>query len=209
MKYLTRNSLILLSLLSFSLSWCQTGTSESNESNSFFKNESFANFKIGGDYAIPIGNTFTGDNLDSSAGFSFEVSFNLNSPIIFGFRHSNSTHDVKDKSLVGNYSTTHNRLNGLLIGYQFFTSSKVRFTPTIGVGKVSYRQSINGNKFYDSGTALWINGEVSFHFTKWLALYGNATLQKDYLNMDVPSELEDYFKYGQFLRLGLGIKFVI
>lgn len=210
MKLLTKKILLLLAFINFGISWAQNESNSSQNEYHFPQDDHYLIIKIGGDYVQPIGNTFTGDNLESSGGFNLEISFNLfETPVLLGARYSNSSHDVIDKTLVGNYSGTFNSFIGGFAGYQFFSRQKIRLTPSIGVGHVTYRQSINSNSFRDSGTTFWINGEVSYNFAKWFALYGNVTLQNDYLDIDVPAELEDYFKSGHFVRFGLGVKFVL
>ena len=210
MKLLTKQILLLLACITFGISSAQNESNSSENEYHFPQDDHYLNIKIGGDYVQPIGSTFTGDNLESSGGFNLEISFNLfETSVLLGARYSNSSHDVIDKSLVGNYSGTFNSFIGGFAGYQFFSRQKIRLTPSIGVGHVTYRQSINSNSFRDSGTTLWINGEVSYNLSKWFALYGQVTSQNDYLHMDVPTELEEYFKSGHFLRFGLGVKFVL
>jgi hypothetical protein len=209
MKLITKNIVTLIAIINIGVCFGQIDNSTETKYH-FPQDDHYLIIKLGWNKVFPIGNTFTGDNLKSGNGLNIEASFNLfEESFLLGVRYAHSSNDVKNRTLVGNYSDTFNSFIGGFVGYQFFSRQKIRITPSVGVGHVTYKNDIGSNSFTDSGTTFWIDGEASYNLTKHFALYVNATLQNDYLKIDVPAELADYFKSGHFIRLGIGVKFIL
>ena len=85
----------------------------------------------------------------------------------------------------------------------------------MGVGYSVYANRGLGDNFNDTATALWFSPEVSYRLNTYLGLFIAPELRHDFMNIDVPSELEDTFggvnyfniSFGLRINLGTGYKF--
>ncbi len=138
-------------------------------------------------------------DLKTGARLSFKV--NAYKGVYIGPYISFFSGDVNNKQLLGNYNHTSNIVVGGIAGYETHID-KFDINIGIGVGASSYGNS----GFQDTATAVWLNPELSYRITTYLGLYVAPELRHDFMNIDVPEELEDTFKGINYLNISFGLR---
>lgn len=161
-----------------------------------------------------FGDNFVNNGMDLSPGAKIAFKVNTYPGIYVGPYFSFFNGEVSDQTLLGNYDNTTNFVIGAIAGYDFYV---INFDISLGMG-VGYSVYANrglGDNFNDTATALWFSPEVSYRLNTYLGLFIAPELRHDFMNIDVPSELEDTFggvnyfniSFGLRINLGTGYKF--
>ncbi|QQX76623.1 MULTISPECIES: hypothetical protein [Aequorivita] len=172
------------------------------------------NVIIGAYFPIAFGDNFVNNGMDLKGGGKIALKVNTYKTFFVGPYLSFFKGSVTDQVSLGNYESTTNILIGGVVGYDFYISN---FDVSIGAG-VGYSVYANrglGDKFNDTATALWFSPEVSYRLNTYLGIFMAPELRHDFMNIDVPSELEDSFggvnyfniSFGLRINLGSGYKF--
>ena len=180
------------------------------ENFKFPQDDHYGIFKIGYVQPIGIGDNFANKSFTNSTGFDLEFSFNLfDTGFLLGLRYGNTYNKIKNRELTGGQDKTNSYFIGPLIGYQFLARNDFRYTLSAGVGSVEYKNFFQDNVAKDSGSTIWISPEIDYHFNKHFGLFFSPTFQKDFLDIEAPEEIEDFFKTANYIKLQLGIRVVI
>ncbi len=110
---------------------------------------------------------------------------------------------------MGGQDKTNSSFIGPIIGYQFLPRNDVRYTLSAGIGSVEYKNFFHDQIAKDTGSTIWLSPEIDYHFSKHFGLYFSPIFQKDFLGIEAPQEIQDFFNSANYLKLQLGIRVVI
>lgn len=180
----------------------------------FPQDDHYIIFKIAYAQPIGLGDNFVNKSFKNSTGLDFEVDFNvLDSNFLLGLRYATTYNQIKNNERVGGQIKTNSSFIGPLVGYQFLPRNDLRYSLIAGVGSITYKNFFKDNfndlTSKDSGYTFWITPEVDYHFNKHFGVYFSTTFQKDYLDIEAPKQVEDYFKSPNYIKLQLGVKVLL
>lgn len=160
---------------------------------------------VGAYIPIVFGDNFVNNGMDLSPGVKIAFRVNTYPGIFVGPYFSFFNGEVTDKVYLGNYDNTTNFVIGAVAGYDFNVSD---FDVSIGLG-LGYSVYANrglGDNFNDTATALWFSPEVSYRLNTYLGIFAAPELRHDFMNIEVPSELEDSFGGVNYFNLSFGLR---
>lgn len=160
---------------------------------------------VGAYLPIAFGENFVNDGMDLKMGAQAQLKLNVMGDFYIGPAMSFFFADVTNRNLVGNYDEMSNLVLGGVIGYE---KQLERFDLSIGLG-VGYSGYFNkglGDSFEDNATALWLRPEVSYKLANYVSIYVAPELRHDFMNIEVPSELEDTFGGVNYFNVGFGLR---
>ncbi|MBK5212368.1 MAG: hypothetical protein JJE55_01755 [Flavobacteriaceae bacterium] len=160
---------------------------------------------VGAYVPISFVHNFVNDGMDLKTGAQVQLKLNILGHFYVGPAMSFFFGKVTDPELVGNYDRMNNLVLGGVVGYE---KQVQKFDLSIGLG-VGYSGYFNrglGDSFEDSGTALWLRPEVSYKLANYISVYVAPELRHDFMNIDVPSELEDTFNGVNYFNVGFGLR---
>jgi uncharacterized membrane protein len=161
---------------------------------------------IGPYVPIAFGDNFVNNGMDLKLGARLSFKVNVYKGVYIGPYISFFNGDVNNKNLLGNYENTTNIAVGGIVGYETHID-KFDISIGIGVGESTYQNGGTAlNSFEDTATAVWLNPEVSYRFTRYLGLYVATEIRHDFMNIDAPAELEDTFKGVNYLNISFGLR---
>ncbi len=162
--------------------------------------------EIGPYFPIAFGDNFVTNGMDLKLGARLSFKVDTYKGIYIGPYFSFFNGDVNNRELLGNYANTTNYALGLVVGYEKHIN-KFDINIGVGVGASSYSNSGSSvSNFEDTATALWLNPEVSYRFSNYLAFYVAPELRHDFMNIDVPAELKDTFNGVNYLNISFGLR---
>ena len=163
------------------------------------------NILIGAYFPISFGNNFVNNGIDLKAGGKLVFKVNTYKTFFVGPYFSFFNGSVTDQALLGKYENTVNIVVGGMAGYDFYIKN---FDISLGAG-IGYSVYANrglGDSFNDTATAVWLSPEVSYRFTPYLGVFFAPEIRHDFMNIDVPNELEDTFGGVNYLTLSFGLR---
>jgi len=163
------------------------------------------NIIIGAYLPISFGDNFLNNGMDLSAGAKVVFKVNTYPGIYVGPYFSFFNGEVTDQALLGNYENTTNFVIGGVAGYDFYVNN-FDISLGLGVGYSVYANRGLGDNFNDTATALWFSPEVSYRLNTYLGIFAAPEIRHDFMNIDVPSELEDTFGGVNYFNLSFGLR---
>jgi len=163
------------------------------------------NIIIGPYFPIAFGDNFVNQGMDLNLGAKMSLRVNTYKTFFVGPYISFFNGSVTDKTLLGNYESTTNIVVGGVAGYDFHINN---FDVTLGAG-VGYSVYANrglGDSFNDTATAVWLSPEVSYRFNPYIGFFVAPEIRHDFMDIDVPEELEDSFKGVNYLNISFGLR---
>lgn len=160
---------------------------------------------IGPYFPIAFGDNFVNNGMDMKLGARLSFKVNVYKGVYIGPYISFFNGDVNNKNLLGNYLNTTNIAVGGIVGYETHID-KFDISIGIGVGESSYNNGGSNISFEDTATAVWLNPEISYRFTNYLGIYFAPEIRHDFMNIEVPAELEDTFKSVNYLNISFGLR---
>jgi hypothetical protein len=160
---------------------------------------------VGAYLPIAFGENFVNDGMDVKMGAQAQLKLNILGDFYVGPAMSFFFAEVNNPELVGNYDRMNNLVLGGVIGYE---KQVQRFDLSIGLG-VGYSGYFNrglGDSFEDNGTAIWLRPEVSYKVANYISFYVAPEIRHDFMNIEVPSELEDTFGGVNYFNVGFGLR---
>ncbi len=160
---------------------------------------------VGAYLPVAFGDNFVHDGMDLKTGAQAQLKLNVFGDFYVGPAMSFFFGKVTDRNLVGNYDRMHNLVLGGVVGYE---KQVQRFDLSIGLG-VGYSGYFNrglGDSFEDNGTALWLRPEVSYRVATYISFYVAPEFRHDFMNIEVPAELEDTFGGVNYFNVGFGLR---
>lgn len=160
---------------------------------------------VGPYFPIAFGDNFVNEGMDLKLGARLSFKVDTYKGIYIGPYFSFFNGNVTNHELLGNYFRTTNYTLGLVAGYEKHID-KFDISIGIGVGSSSYNNDGQGDGFQDTGTAVWLNPEVSYRFSNYLGFYIAPELRHDFMNIDVPAELKDTFNGVNYFNISFGLR---
>ncbi|WP_146743755.1 hypothetical protein [Aequorivita sp. CIP111184] len=202
------NIRILIAALAISAATFAQETENKNpeteqESNGPGKN--VGSITIGPYFPIAFGDNFVNNGMDLKLGARLSFKVDTYKGIYIGPYFSFFNGEVTNPELLGNYYNTTNFVIGAIVGFEKHIN-KFDINIGIGVGASSYENDGPFDNFGDTATAVWLNPEVSYRITTYLGVYVAPEIRHDFMNIDVPSELEDTFKGVNYLNISFGLR---
>lgn len=211
--------LIVLFVVSVGHAQEESIESEANTSanNTFFDSEERQRFfaiTIGGHKPFTSGDNFMGEGLEGKSGIDFKVQMYVYKHFFIGLATSASYFDVKNQELVGSYRKSRIAENYAYLGYEFLPTDELRLGINVSIdGDVDYKNTgfstSDISEQHDSGKlnryGLYLHYELAKHFMVYLD-YGYNVIKT---NIDVPSQLDDFFSKGKYHSIGIGFVFTI
>lgn len=160
---------------------------------------------VGAYLPIAFGENFVNDGMDVKMGAQAQLKLNILGDFYVGPAMSFFFAEVNNPELVGNYDRMNNLVLGGVVGYE---KQVQRFDLSIGLG-VGYSGYFNrglGDSFEDNGTAIWLRPEVSYKVANYISFYVAPEIRHDFMNIEVPSELEDTFGGVNYFNVGFGLR---
>src|SRR5690606_14411904 len=163
------------------------------------------NIIIGPYFPIAFGDNFENQGMDLSGGTKLVLKVNTYKYFFVVHYFSFFNGSVTDQALLRNYENTANFVIGGVAGYDFYISN---FDISIGagVGYTVYRNRGLGDSFNDTGTAAWLSPEISYRFNQYLSVVVAPEIRHDFMDNDVPKELEDTFKGVNYFSISFGLR---
>lgn len=163
------------------------------------------NIIIGAYFPIAFGNNFVNNGMDLKGGGKFVLKVNTYKTFFVGPYISFFNGSVTDQALLGNYENTTNILIGGVVGYDFYINN---FDLSLG-GGIGYSVYANrglGDSFNDTATAVWLSPEVSYRLNTYLGVFVAPEIRHDFMNIEVPKELDDTFKGVNYFTISFGLR---
>lgn len=163
------------------------------------------NIIIGAYFPISFGDNFVNNGMDLKGGGKFVFKVNTYNNIFVGPYVSFFNGSVTDQALLGNYENTANIVVGGVAGYDFYINN---FDLSLGAG-IGYSVYANrglGDSFHDTATAVWLSPEVSYRLSTYLGVFVAPEIRRDFMNIDVPEELEDTFGSVNYFTISFGLR---
>ena len=173
------------------------------ESTETFKN--IGNITIGPYFPIAFGENFVNEGMNTKVGARLSFKFSVLKDFYVGPYFSLFKADVTNRELLGNYNSTTNFLAGAVLGYEK-NINNFDLSLGLGVGASIYRNRATFDNFKDTAASLWFNPEVSYRFSPFLGVYIAPELRHDFMNIDVPSELNDTFNGVNYVTISFGLR---
>ncbi|MGO3182192.1 MAG: hypothetical protein ACTIJ9_05100 [Aequorivita sp.] len=195
---------LLFSVASFSQQ-SETETEKDTNQEQNIDGKKFGSITVGAYVPIAFGKNFVNNGMNLKVGAQTQLKINVLEDFYIGPAFSFFSGDVNNRELVGNYDTMTNVVVGGVIGYE---KQVQKFDISIGLG-VGYSGYFNrglGDNFEDSATAVWLRPEVSYRLANYISVYVAPELRHDFMNIDVPAELEDTFKGVNYFNVGFGLR---
>lgn len=161
-------------------------------------------------YQLPLGygDNFIGESLDGQDGLAFSLNLFLFKNFYLGANYGISNFDVTDKASLGNYQETQIEERYLTLGYELLPLKNIRlglFTSLFGEATLTNEGQGVSNR--DSGK-LWIYGlKLEYEIVDNLSLLLVYDWRRIKTNINVPSEISDFFQIGTYNNLSFGLKF--
>lgn len=213
------NTLIIL--LVFSVGNAQDESigrvAKTSSSNAFFDSEERQRFfaiMVGGHKPFTSGDNFMGEGLDGKSGIDFKVQMYIYKHFFIGLATGASYFDVKNQELLGSYRKSRIAENYAYLGYEFLPTEKLRLGINIAFeGSLDYKNTGFSTsdiaEQHDSAKlnryGLYLNYELARHFMIYIDYAYNVSKT----NIDVPSQLDDFFSKGKYHSIGVGLVFTI
>lgn len=195
--------ILFIALLISSAVFAQQTDSEEKEDDD--PGHKVGNIIIGAYFPIAFGNNFVNNGMDLKGGGKFVFKVNTYKTFFVGPYISFFNGSVTDQALLGNYENTTNILIGGVVGYDFYINN---FDLSLG-GGIGYSVYANrglGDSFNDTATALWFSPELSYRLNTYLGVFVAPEIRHDFMNIDVPKELEDTFKGVNYFTISFGLR---
>lgn len=195
--------ILVLALFLSALSFAQQPETETSQPTS--SGTKVGSLTVGAYMPMAMGDNFVNDGMDLKMGAQVQLKLNVLGDFYIGPSLSFFFAEVTNRALVGNYDEMHNIVLGGLVGYE---REVARFDLSIGLG-VGYSGYFNeglGDSFEDNATVLWLRPEVSYKLANYVSVYVAPEFRHDFMNIDVPSELQDTFGGVNYFNLGLGLR---
>lgn len=165
----------------------------------------FGNISIGAYVPIAFGDNFVSNGMDLNTGVKFSFKVHIVDNIYVGNYISIFNGTVTEPEEIGNYDNMANYVLGGIVGYELEVQ-KFDIFLGLGVGYSIYNNKGLGDTFNDTATAVWFNPEISYSFSKYWAVFVAPELRRDFMNIEVPQQLESSFKNVDYLNVGFGIR---
>ena len=163
------------------------------------------NILIGAYFPIAFGNNFVNEGMDLKGGGKIVLKVNTYKTFFVGPYFSFFNGKVTDSDLLGNYDNTANILMGGVVGYDY-NIENFDISLAAGIGYSVYANRGLGDSFKDTATAVWLSPELSYRFNPYLGVFVAPELRRDFMNIDVPKELEDSFKGVNYFTISFGLR---
>ncbi|SRX75476.1 hypothetical protein AEQU3_02471 [Aequorivita antarctica] len=183
----------------------QTETEKDPNQEQTVSGSKVGSITLGAYLPIALGENFVNDGMNLKMGAQAQLKLNVLGDFYVGPAMSFFFAEVTDRELVGNYDRMNNLVLGGVVGYE---KQVQRFDLSIGLG-VGYSGYFNrglGDSFEDNGTALWLRPEVSYKVANYISFYVAPEFRHDFMNIEVPSELEDTFGGVNYFNVGFGLR---
>lgn len=207
--FLNIRILIVALIFSSTIVAQETGKTENTETNKQQETKgpgkNIGNIVIGPYFPIAFGDNFVNNGMDLKLGGKFAFKVNAFHDFYIGPYFSFFNGNVTNRQLLGNYNSTTNYVLGGIIGYEKHID-KLDVSLGIGVGAATYRNHGPSDNFSDTATAVWLNPEISYRFTTYLGFFVAPEIRHDFMNIDVPAELEDTFKGVNYFNISFGLR---
>jgi len=163
------------------------------------------NILLGAYFPISFGDNFVEKGMDLRGGAKIVFKVNTYPGIYVGPYFSFFNGEVTDQVLLGNYENTTNFVIGAVAGYDFYINN-FDIALGLGVGYSVYANRGLGDNFNDTATALWFSPEISYRLNTYLGIFLAPEIRHDFMNIDVPSELEDTFGGVNYFNISFGLR---
>lgn len=154
---------------------------------------------------ISFGDNFVNEGMDLNAGAKIALKVNTYRGIYVGPYFSFFNGKVSNRVLLGNYDKTTNFVIGSVAGYDFYVSN-FDVSLGLGVGYSIYANRGLGDNFNDTATAFWFSPEISYRLNTYIGIFFAPEIRHDFMNIDVPNELEDSFGNVNYFNLSFGLR---
>lgn len=223
---MTFRSLINTVWLTFICLFCSIGFAQETSSESESKaasNSSFVDSKdrqrffaimVGGHKPFTSGDNFMGKGLAGKSGIDFKVQMYVYKHLFIGLASGASYFEVKNQEFLGSYTKSRLAENYVYFGYEFFPTEQLRLGLNMSIDSdLDYKNtgfsSSDIAEQHDSAKlnryGIYLNYELAKHFMIYLDYSYNVSKT----DIEVPSELEHFFRKGTYSTIGLGLVFTI
>ncbi len=163
------------------------------------------NILVGAYIPIPFGDNFVNKGMDLSPGAKIVFKVKTYKGIYVGPYFSFFNGEVTDQDLLGNYENTTDYVIGGVAGYDFYVNN-FDISLGLGLGYSVYANRGLGDNFNDTATALWLSPEISYRLNTYLGIFVAPEIRHDFMEIDVPKELEDTFKGVNYFNISFGLR---
>lgn len=160
---------------------------------------------IGAYIPLAFGDNFVNKGMNLKPGGKLVLKVNTYKTFFVGPYLSFFNGSVTNPALLGNYENTTNVVVGAVAGYDFYINN-FDISLGAGLGYSVYANSGLGDNFNDTATAIWISPEVSYRLNTYFGVFVAPELRHDFMNIDVPEELEDTFGGVNYFNISFGLR---
>ncbi|WP_458628417.1 hypothetical protein [Winogradskyella sp. PC D3.3] len=212
---------LIFGLLYYSVGFAQDkpddNESKTASSSTFFNSEERQRFfaiTVGGHKPFTSGDNFMGKGLKGKSGIDFKVQMYIYKHFFIGLASGASYFDVKNQELLGSYRKSRIAENYAYLGYEFLPTDKLRLGLNISIdGDLDYKNTGFSTsdiaEQHDSAKlnryGLYLHYELAKHFMIYIDYAYNVSKT----NIDVPSQLDNFFSKGKYSSVGIGLVFTI
>jgi hypothetical protein len=199
MKYYLLYSLVLL---------CCLGTIAQNKDTTKKTDIKFTILEAGIYLAVPRNESFVSAS-DYSLGFELNSYFTIADRYQIGLGYNQFKLDNHDFKRTGYIGETTNTAFYVMLGYQYRFNEKMTTSLNYSIGTATYKHDlIDSPEDFEDG-AFYNNISIKFNYAlnEQLSLHLHASYRMDFLDVDVPAEIESFYDTATYFNTGLSLSY--
>ncbi len=160
---------------------------------------------------FPTGDNFVGNGFEPGIGFGSRIQFYVYKDIYVGGALTQDYFDVKNPAATGLFDRTTKFNAYLYAGYDYKLNDIWRVQADLGYGYSQNKNRLDsgngGGKFRDAGNVLRLTTNLEYEFTEGVSVVLTPSYEKVFYDIRVPQAREQQFASGDYLNIGLGVRF--
>lgn len=207
------NTILLLLIPFFSFTQEDIKAEESIETSNFFydssRQKSLA-LTVSHQTLNTTGNNFLGQGFGTDTGFNINLKLFLYKNLFIRYNGGQTTLNVVDNSVLGNYTTSRLKERFLSLGYEFlpFGNFKLGLNFSL-IGAIQLENNVENAEQQDTGNLRSYGASLQYQFAKNLSIYVAYDFRSTKTNIEVPQELESFFRIGTYNTLNIGLRYAV
>lgn len=162
---------------------------------------------IDANYPIATGNNFFSKGYKSSLGFGAELQFSPRKHFFMGIGIQKPNLEIKNKDLIGDFSSSDGVNNYFFIGYRhFIPSQKIYFEHKFAVGEITIRNFSSISNYNITGKDIVIGSKINYDFRPNCNFYLGIESRFSNYDVTIDGPYASFYKKSLQVVPSLGIK---
>lgn len=191
---------------------CTFGSMNAQEQDSIkFSLHHFNRIQLDPEFSLltALGDGFLNDAYELDIGTGLTSDFYLHKNWYVGTRFLNINTRVEKPEKIGDIQSTRIFTFGVQGAYVHQFNKRLYLDLIAGIGTTGYyHDSKFGTNFRDSATSFWAGPKISYRINNFFGIFLGSEIRRDFMNIAVSSQLEEYFGNANLLSLRAGVRFI-